>query len=61
MPVFLAKWPNGDCAIATAGNLDKAYIYFDEIGDEPKPTSVRPGVRLLEGRKRPPMFWNANG
>lgn len=35
MAVFLARWPNGDCAIVMARNRNEAYIQLDEIGDEP--------------------------
>ena len=33
MPVFLCRWPNGDCSIVAARTKDDAIIELDEMGD----------------------------
>ncbi len=41
MPVFMCRWPNGDCSFVSARNKSKAIEALDEIGNaEGSPLSV---------------------
>jgi len=33
MPLFLCRWPNGDCSIVLAGTKDDAIIELDQVGN----------------------------
>jgi len=41
MPVFLCRWPNGDCSIVSARNKDDAIFALDEVGSA-RPEWLRP-------------------
>ena len=33
MPLFLCRWPNGDCSVVWARNKDDAIVELDQIGN----------------------------
>jgi len=33
MPLYLCRWPNGDCSIVWARNKDEAVIELDQVGN----------------------------
>lgn len=33
MPLFLCRWPNGDCSVVSARNKDDAIVELDQVGN----------------------------
>ena len=33
MPLFLCRWPNGDCSVVLARTQDDAVVAFDQVGN----------------------------
>jgi hypothetical protein len=33
MPLFLCRWPNGDCSVVLAQTRDDAVVALDEVGN----------------------------
>ena len=32
MPLFLCRWPNGDCSVVWASNKEDAIVELDQVG-----------------------------
>ena len=46
MPVFLCRWPNGDCSIVSARNKDDAICALEEVGSA-RPEWLRPIAHFM--------------